>query len=139
MTRVHFGLQARSAMLKITRVAAWIVVIGLIVISFVPAPLRPGTGVSHNFEHFGGFLLAGILWYLGYADRLLLWLGTVVVFAGGIELLQILVPGRHARFADFAADVLGGCAGILITFFVTRRYRTSEPNRSARVPALARR
>ena len=73
-------------MLKITRAVAWIVVIGLIVISLVPAPLRPGTGVSHNFEHFGSFLLAGVLWYLAYADRLLLWLGTVVAFAGGIEL-----------------------------------------------------
>jgi VanZ like family len=115
-------------MLKITRAVAWIVVIGLIVISLVPAPLRPGTGVSHNFEHFGSFLLAGVFWYLAYADRLLLRLGTVVAFAGGIELLQILMPGRHARFTDFAADALGGCAGILITFLVTRRYRASEPN-----------
>jgi VanZ family protein len=82
-------------------------------ISLVPAPLRPGTGVSHNLEHFGSFLLAGIIWRLAYFGRLLLWLGTMVIFAGGIELLQILVPGRHARFSDFVVDAVGGCTGNL--------------------------
>jgi VanZ like family len=125
MARVHFGLRTRSAMLGIVRAVAWILVIGLIVITLVPAPLRPGTGVSHNFEHFGSFLLAGIFWYLAYADRLLLWLGTMLIFAGGIELLQVLIPGRHARFIDFAADAIGGCAGILITFLVADRSWTS--------------
>lgn len=87
-------------------------------ISLVPAPLRPGTGVSHNLEHFGSFLLAGIIWGLAYADRRMLWLGTMPVFAGSVELLQIFVPGRHVRLSDFAVDALGGCAGVLITFLV---------------------
>jgi VanZ family protein len=109
-------------MLVITRAVAWIVIISLIVFNIVPAPMRPRTGVSHNLEHFGSFLFAGILWYLAYANRLLLWLGTLLVFAGSIELLQILVPGRHARFTDFAADALGGCVGMLIAYLVARRY-----------------
>ena len=107
-------------MLAITRAVAWIIVISLIIFSLVPAPLRPVTGVSHNFEHFGSFLLVGIIWCLAYANRPLLWLGTMAMFAGGIELLQILVPGRHARFSDFAVDAVGGCAGILVTFLVAR-------------------
>ena len=109
--------------LATARIIAWIIVTGLITVSLVPASLRPGTGVSHNLEHFGSFLLAGIVWCIAYADRLVLWLGTMPVLAGGVELLQIFVPGRHARLSDFAVDALGGCVGILITFLVAARYR----------------
>jgi len=121
--RNDFGSRTGSTILATTRVVAWIVAIGLIITSIVPAPLRPGTGASHNFEHFGSFLLAGIIWCLAYSGRLLLWLGTMVIFAGSVELLQILVPGRHARFSDFVVDVLGGCAGIFVTFLVVGCYR----------------
>ena len=122
-SRNDSGSRTGSTILATTRVTAWIIVIGLIMISFVPAPLRPGTGVSHNLEHFGSFLLAGIIWCLAYVDRPVLWLGTMPVFSGIVELLQIFVPGRHARLSDFAADALGGCVGILITFLVAARYR----------------
>ena len=119
----YFGSRTGSTILATTRVIAWIILIGLIVISLVPAPLRPGTGVSHNLEHFSSFLLAGIIWCLAYADRLVLWLGTMPVFAGSVELLQIFVPGRHARLSDFAVDALGGCVGILFTFLMAGPYR----------------
>jgi hypothetical protein len=117
---IRFGLPIKLATRDIMRAVAWIVVVGLVMITLVPAPLRPRTGVSHNFEHFGAFVVAGVFWYLGYAERLRLWLGAVVIFAGGLELLQLLVPGRHARFADFVADTLGGCAGILIALGVVQ-------------------
>ena len=74
-SRNYFGSRTGSTILATTRVTAWIIVIGLIMISLVPAPLRPGTGVSHNLEHFGSFLIAGTIWCLAYADRLVLWLG----------------------------------------------------------------
>ena len=110
-------------MLALIRTAAWIVVLGLIVVSVVPAPLRPGTGVSHSFEHFCAFLLAGAIWYLAYPDRLTLWLGSAVAYAAGIELIQTAAPGRHARLSDFAFDALGACLGLLISFVVARRYK----------------
>jgi VanZ family protein len=122
-SRNNFGLRTGSIILTTIRALAWIVVIGLIMASIVPAPLRPGTGASHNLEHFGSFLFAGIIWCLAYSGRLLLWLGTMFIFAGSVELLQILVPGRHARFSDFVVDVVGGCAGILVAFLVVGFYR----------------
>lgn len=103
-------------------------------ISLVPAPSRPGTGVPHNLEHFGSFLLAGIIWCLAYADRLVLWLGTMPVFAGSVELLQVFVPGRHARLSDFAVDALAGCAGILITFLVAASFRALVSPSVRRLP-----
>ena len=132
--RNDFGSRTGSTILATTRVVAWIIVIGLIMISLVPAPLRPGTGVSHNLEHFGSFLLAGIIWSLAYADRLVLLLGAMPVFAGSVELLQIFVPGRHARLSDFAVDALGGCVGILITFLVAARYRALVNPSARRLP-----
>src|SRR5271166_6435130 len=112
MKAFRLGLPTKPETREILRGVAWIVVLGLVMITLAPAPLRPRTGVSHNFEHFGAFLVAGVFWCLAYTERLRLWLGSVVIFAGSIELLQLLVPGRHARFADFVADTLGGCAGI---------------------------
>src|SRR5262245_12270143 len=117
-----FGPQSRSAMLAVSRTVAWILVIGLIAISVVPAPLRPNTGVWHDFEHFCAFLLVGVVWYLAYAHHLMLWLGSAVAFAGGIELIQAAAPGRHARLSDFAFDAFGACVGILISFVVMRRF-----------------
>jgi VanZ family protein len=108
-------------MLVAIRTLAWILVIGLIGISVVPAPLRPNTGVWHDVEHFCAFLLVGVVWYLAYAHHLMLWLGSAVAFAAGIELIQTAAPGRHARLSDLAFDALGGCVGILISFVVARR------------------
>ena len=133
-SRNYFGSRTGPTILATTRVIAWIILIGLIIISLVPAPLRPGTGVSHNWEHFGSFLLAGVIWCIAYADRLLLWLGTMPVFAGSVELLQIFVSGRHARLSDFAVDALGGSVGVLIIFLVAARYRALISTPVRRLP-----
>ena len=48
---------------------------------------------------------------MGYPRRLVLCLTLALLFAGGLELLQVLVPGRHARLVDFAVDTLGAWTG----------------------------
>ena len=102
------------------RSAAWIVGTALVLLTIVPSSMRPESGVSHHLEHFASFLLAGILYYLGYAGRVLPWLMVAVLFAGGLELLQILVPGRHARLVDFVVDALGASTGVVIGFLIVR-------------------
>jgi VanZ family protein len=113
------------AVLAIIRLAAWIVVLGLILLSVVPPSLRPESDLSHNLEHLVSFFLAGILWHLAYSSRLLLWLGVAVLYAGGIELLQLLAPGRHARFTDFVVDALGAWSGILVGSVATHTCQSS--------------
>jgi VanZ family protein len=115
MKTLRFGLPTKAGIREILRGVAWIVILALVMISLAPASLRPRTGISHNFEHFGAFLVAGVFWGFAYTEGLRLWFGPVLIFAGSIELLQLLVPGRHARFTDFVVDTLGGYAGILIT------------------------
>jgi len=33
---------------------------------------------------------------------------------GALELLQLLMPGRHARLEDFIVDAIAACAGIAV-------------------------
>ena len=102
------------------RVAAWLMVAALVLVTLVPPVMRPVSPAPTELEHFVSFALAGALQYLGYLGRLLPWLLTAVLFAGAIELLQIPMTGRHARFMDFLIDALARCTGILIGFLLVR-------------------
>lgn len=112
--------ELRSAASSLTRLAAWLVVAGLVLLSVMPPAMRPVTSAPHELEHFMSFALAGALQYLAYSGQLARWLLITLLFTAGIELLQLAVPGRHARLADFAVDALAGCIGVLIGFVVSR-------------------
>jgi len=112
--------ELRSAASSLTRLAAWLVVAGLVLLSVMPPAMRPVTSAPHELEHFMSFALAGALQYLAYSGQLARWLLITLLFTAGIELLQLAVPGRHARLADFAVDALAGYIGVLIGFVVSR-------------------
>jgi VanZ family protein len=107
--------------LHIIRVSAWSAILILILLSIVPPGFRPVTPAPQELEHFASFALAGALQYLGYRGRLVSWFAVTVVFCGVIELLQLLVPGRHARFSDFVINCVAGCCGICLAFVGCRR------------------
>src|SRR5262245_16546360 len=111
-----------TALLAGIRLTFWLVVLMLIWFTVVPASIRPGSVASHHMDHFASFALAGFLYYLGYADHLLTRLITAVFFAGSLEVLQLLVPSRHARLTDFVVDALGACAGIVFAFALARSF-----------------
>jgi VanZ family protein len=51
---------------------------------------------------------------------------SLVIFAGAIELAQMLVPDRHARLRHFIVDALAVRVGLAIsTFFVSRTLEQS--------------
>jgi hypothetical protein len=93
------------------RFAAWVFIAVLVWLTIAPPLARPDSGVPHDLEPFASFFIAGALWYMGYSRRLLLCLPFVVLFAGWLELLQMLLPGRHARILDFVVDALGTWTG----------------------------
>ncbi len=86
----------------------------ILVLSLVLPSLRPVTGAPDTVEHLAIFALCGFCFSLGYRISGILKGVALVVFAGGIEMLQLMVPGRHARVVDFAVDALASCAGVLI-------------------------
>ena len=65
------------------RLAAWVFIAALVLLTIVPPSARPDSGVSHHLEHFASFFIAGALWYMGYPRRLLLCFAFAILFAGG--------------------------------------------------------
>lgn len=93
----------------------------LLISTVVPAAQRPYTGLQHDLEHVGAFLLPGFL--LGTAFRIkipfLLLIGTAFTLA--LECIQIPLPTRHARLEDFAFARVAACVGVLIARLPWRR------------------
>jgi VanZ family protein len=96
----------------------WVFLIGAL--SLVPGPLRPDTGAPGKFEHLIAYLGAGMLLTLRpetLRDRWrALWL---IPYAGALELLQLSIPGRHARFSDFVVSSTGAGLGMIAAFMIT--------------------
>jgi len=109
----------------------------LVILTIVPAAERPETGLQHDVEHFGAFLLLGLLFAFGFrAEASSMLLGSVA-FAAFIECTQIQLPTRHARLEDFLVDAAALCVGILITRLVSRIYlRLSLTRDGFRTPGV---
>jgi hypothetical protein len=93
--------------------------LAIFVLSVVPAEIRPETGVPHDLEHSAIWALPGALMVLGYRMRFWVWATLGPLFAAAIEVVQIGIPGRHARLEDFLVDagsiLLGSaCAALLL-------------------------
>ena len=100
-------------MLQVMRIAAWLLLLAIAVLSLVPPWLRPETGAPHDFEHFAIFASTGFAFGLAYGRRHALVASALVVFTGAIELAQLFVPGRHARLSDFIVDLVAVCIGLV--------------------------
>jgi VanZ family protein len=100
----------------VARTLAWIGILTIIVLSIVPANDRPVSGVGQGLEHFTAFALVGGVFAIGYAFSLIRLVTLAIFFCGGIELLQVPLPTRHARVSDFLVDSVGACFAILCVF-----------------------
>src|SRR5262245_22742978 len=108
----------------VARVLAWIGIFTIIVLSVVPANERPVTGAGQWFgltygqwfEHFAAFALVAMVFAIGYRFSPIRLLLLAFFFCGGIELLQVPLPTRHARVSDFVIDFVGSCFAIAVVF-----------------------
>jgi hypothetical protein len=99
-----------------TAVSRGIGILATIVLSVVPANDRPVSGAGQGLEHFTAFALVGGAFAIGYRFSLIRPLVLAVFFCGGVELLQLPLPTRHARVSDFLVDSVGACFAILCVF-----------------------
>jgi VanZ family protein len=102
------------------RTVAWSLLISIVVMTVVPPTLRVVTGAPHAVEHAGIFLITGVAFGLAYDLRISVICAAVVVFCAFLELVQLAVPGRHARISDFLIDAVAACMGIAIAWTVRR-------------------
>ena len=105
------------------KVTAWLLVLTIVLLSLGPPSSRPVTGAGNNVEHLLIFLTTGAAFGLGYARRYWLLVIALVAFAAAIELAQILVPGRHARFTDFLTDGAAVSLGIGFSYLLEKLER----------------
>jgi len=94
------------------RPVAWLMLSTITVLTLVPPSWRPVSPVPHNVEHFVIFLLMASAFALAYRRHAYALGAVLIAFAGALEALQIVIPGRHARLSDLLVNALGICAGI---------------------------
>ena len=104
---------------KIARIAAWSLATAIVVLSIVPPSVRPETDLPQDVEHFAVFWATGLALAVGYTLRPLV-AAVLVIFSGAVEMIQLLVPGRHARVGDFMVDALASIVGLITVFLVAK-------------------
>jgi VanZ family protein len=96
----------------ILRIIAWLLTAAVTFATLGPAQYRPHSALGQDGEHALAFVLVGLAFGLAYTRHRPLTAGIAVVLIGVLELLQLWMPGRHARLEDFVVDALAACAGI---------------------------
>jgi VanZ family protein len=102
---------------KVISPAAWLLLVFIMYATLSPLSSRPSLVVTETatwvaIERFGAYGLLGLLFGLAYARRLTLVVLVVVGSAIGLELLQLFIADRDARFIDVVEKLTGGIAGI---------------------------
>jgi VanZ family protein len=101
-------------MTTILRIIAWLLTAAVTFATLGPARFRPHSALGQDVEHALAFALVGLAFGLAYTRHRLLTAGIAVVLIGVLEMLQLWMPGRHARLQDFVVDALAACAGIAV-------------------------
>ena len=122
---------------RVVRIVAWVLAAAILVLSLVPSVLRPETSIPHKLEHLLIFVATGVAFGIGYEARRGLLAIELVIFAGGVEIAQLFVPGRHARLSDFLVDAAGICAGSSPYLLLNKSALHSYATFSAKAPLLS--
>jgi hypothetical protein len=114
--RTYTVCYSRSAMLtrlEMMRLAAWICVATLAVLSLWPGPTVFRTGFGAHFEHVFAYAVASVVVALGYNELGLARIVAVLLtIAALLEHLQ-RYAGRHAEFSDFLFSSTGVFIGVV--------------------------
>jgi VanZ family protein len=90
-------------------------VLVMVVVFLMPVPPTPVDEFNYidKLVHFGIFLGFALLFYLDQHRGVWRTFLIAIAFAGGVELLQGILPYRSGDWLDFAAGAAGaGCAAL---------------------------
>ncbi len=96
------------------KLSAWLLAAAVTFATLGPPRLRPHSNLGQDGEHALAFVLIGLAFGLAYPRRRLLTAVVAVVLTGVLEVLQLWMPGRHARLEDFVVDAAAACVGFAI-------------------------
>ncbi len=119
-TKFH-GIIAANAD-NILQVAGYTAVLTIGVLSLLPGALRPDTGAPGQLEHLIAYFGTSVILASrpSMPDRR--WRASLLLvpYAGALELAQLFVPGRHARFSDFLVSSVGALLGAVAAIGVAK-------------------
>jgi VanZ family protein len=98
-------------MVSIFRWIAWLLVVGIALVTLCPISWRPISHAPADVERAFAFFLVGGAVFAAYPKRRLLSVLLVVGWAAALEAGQLLVPSRHARLHDFIVKALAAVIG----------------------------
>ena len=97
------------------RLVAWLLAAAVTFVTLGPQVVRPHPVLGQDGDHALAFLLVGIVFGLAYPQRRWTVSAVAVALIGLLEIMQLWVPGRHARFEDFMVDALAACVGFALS------------------------
>ena len=101
-------------MITLLRLGAWLLAAAVTFFTLGPPRYRPHAMLGQDADHSLAFLLVGLAFAFAYPQHRRLAMVIAAVAIGVLELLQLLVPGRHARLEDFVVDALAATAGFAL-------------------------
>jgi VanZ family protein len=97
----------------LARLLAWSLAAAIVVMTLGPVGLRPQFGHA-SLERFAAYMALGGVFSIGY-PRHRIWVALAVVFTAlGLEIGQLLVPGRDARVSDALVKTIGAVCGVFL-------------------------
>jgi VanZ family protein len=111
------------------RIFAWLLAAAVTFATLGPPRFRPHSNLGQDGEHALAFVLVGLAFGLAYTRNRVLTAAIAVVMIGVLEILQLWMPGRHARVEDFIVDALAACvglAGAAVLDLVVQRFRRAN-------------
>jgi VanZ family protein len=105
---------------RLLYVVGWLTVFAILVLSVVPADVRPHVMPSKQMEHFTAYLITALILALGQTARLRVMMIalSLMVYSGALGIAKLWCPGRTSSIADFAASSLGVWCGVFLVFLI---------------------
>lgn len=106
------------------RLSAWLLAAAVAFATLGPPRYRPHAAITHDGEHALAFVLVGLAFALAYPRQRPTAASISIVLTGALEMLQLVVPGRHARLEDFVVDALAALVGFAIAAIIDWHIRS---------------
>ena len=100
------------------RLFAWLLAAAVTFATLGPPRYRPHSNLGQDGEHALAFVLIGLAFGLAYPRQRSI-VAVTIALTGALELLQFLVPARHARLEDFIVDAIAACVGFVIAALIS--------------------
>ena len=94
------------------RVLAWLTLAAVVLVTVVPAELRPSSMLPLKVERSLAFCILALVFTLAYVRYWKIVLIALVAAAFGFEALQFLIPSRDPSIADATVKAIGAVSGV---------------------------